>query len=278
MMTSYCYPISSDTKSLPVCVCGVGVRELDTPAIRTSGYPYSQLFVCAEGSGKIITAQKRFNVQAGDMVFVPAQMPHELVPTDSKWQLIGVDFDGNSVDAVLESLKLTKLRCEKLSDHETLARKMLAIMRVVKDGGSSTVSDSSALLYDLLMQLHKQINIISENAEGQKFAQLDPVVDYIAGNYQSDMSLDDLAAIINLSPQYLCRLFKECYRMRPFEYLAKTRISHAKLMLAEDKYTVNEVAQMIGYNDCSYFCSVFKKYEGISPAEFRALNCAEDKQ
>ena len=131
MMTSYCYPISSDTKSLPVCVCGVGVRELDTPAIRTSGYPYSQLFVCAEGSGKIITAQKRFNVQAGDMVFVPAQMPHELVPTDSKWQLIGVDFDGNSVDAVLESLKLTKLRCEKLSDHETLARKMLAAVRLL---------------------------------------------------------------------------------------------------------------------------------------------------
>ena len=65
--------------------------------------------------------------------------------------------------------------------------------------------------------------------------------------------------------------------MRPFEYLAKRRIQKAKLMLVQDKYTVNEIAQIVGYNDCSYFCSVFKKHEGISPAEFRALNCSQEK-
>ena len=75
----------------------------------------------------------------------------------------------------------------------------------------------------------------------------------------------------------LCRLFKDCYRMRPFEYLAKVRIGQAKIMLAQEKYTVNEIAQIVGYNDCSYFCSVFKKHEGISPAEFRALNCPDSK-
>ena len=65
--------------------------------------------------------------------------------------------------------------------------------------------------------------------------------------------------------------------MRPFEYLAKVRIGQAKIMLAQEKYTVNEIAQIVGYNDCSYFCSVFKKHEGISPAEFRALNCPDSK-
>ena len=275
-MTSYCYPVCSDTKSLPICVSGVGVRELDGIVRREDGYPYHQLFICSEGSGRVVTANKRCNVLSGDLVYIPAGVPHELVPTDTRWQLICVDLDGSSIGALLESVKLTKLRCEKLSDHETPARKILAVMNTVREGGNAVVSDCSALAYDLLMLLHKQINIESESSDGQKFAQLAPVIDYIEGNYQSDLSLDKLSAIIDVSPQYLCRLFKDCYAMRPFEYLAKRRTCQAKLMLLEDKYTVNDIAQIVGYNDCSYFCSVFKKHEGISPAEFRVLNCISD--
>lgn len=275
-MTSYCYPVCSDTKSLPICVSGVGVRELDGIVRREDGYPYHQLFICSEGSGRVVTANKRCNVLSGDFVYIPAGVPHELVPTDTRWQLICVDLDGSSIGALLESVKLTKLRCEKLSDHETPARKILAVMNTVREGGNAVVSDCSALAYDFLMLLHKQINIESESSDGQKFAQLAPVIDYIEGNYQSDLSLDKLSAIIDVSPQYLCRLFKDCYAMRPFEYLAKRRTCQAKLMLLEDKYTVNDIAQIVGYNDCSYFCSVFKKHEGISPAEFRALNCISD--
>lgn len=276
MMTSYCYPVCSDTKSLPICVSGVGVRELDGIVRREDGYPYHQLFICSEGSGRVVTANKRCNVLSGDFVYIPAGVPHELVPTDTRWQLICVDLDGSSIGALLESVKLTKLRCEKLSEHETPARKILAVMNTVREGGNAVVSDCSALAYDFLMLLHKQINIESESSDGQKFAQLAPVIDYIEGNYQSDLSLDKLSAIIDVSPQYLCRLFKDCYAMRPFEYLAKRRTCQAKLMLLEDKYTVNDIAQIVGYNDCSYFCSVFKKHEGISPAEFRALNCISD--
>ena len=103
------------------------------------------------------------------------------------------------------------------------------------------------------------------------------VVAFIDDNYQSDFSLDELSALANISPQYLCRLFKDCYHMRPFEYLAKKRLQRAKMMLTGEKYSVNEIAQLVGYNDCSYFCSVFKKREGLSPAEFRALNCSQEK-
>ena len=118
---------------------------------------------------------------------------------------------------------------------------------------------------------------IESFADSAKLNQLKPVINYIDTNYYKELTLVELAELIDLSPQYLCRLFKDCYAMRPFEYLAKRRIQKAKLMLVQDKYTVNEIAQIVGYNDCSYFCSVFKKHEGISPAEFRAVNCTCDK-
>ena len=60
--------------------------------------------------------------------------------------------------------------------------------------------------------------------------------------------------------------------MRPFEYLARKRVSQAKVLLLEDKLNVNEIARAVGYNDCSYFCAVFKKHEMLSPAEFRSLH------
>ena len=46
----------------------------------------------------------------------------------------------------------------------------------------------------------------------------------------------------------------------------------AKLLLLEDKLNINEIAAEVGYNDCSYFCAVFKKHEMLSPAEFRSLH------
>lgn len=276
-MTTYCYPVFSDPKALPICVCGVGVRELESPLCRPDGYSYHQLFICLEGSGKVVSEKKRHNVHIGDALFIPAHLPHELVPSVENWRLIGIDFDGESIQSILQTVKLTKLRCEKLSDHETLVRKMLAIIHAVREESSSSFSDCSALAYDLIMQLHSRININSETPDGQKLSMLSPVVEYIRDNYHSEMTLDELAAIIGLSPQYLCRLFKDCYRMRPFEYLAKVRLCQAKLMLMQEKYSVNEVAQIVGYNDCSYFCSVFKKYEGLSPSEFKAMNLPNEQ-
>ncbi|NLZ45599.1 MAG: helix-turn-helix transcriptional regulator, partial [Clostridiales bacterium] len=76
----------------------------------------------------------------------------------------------------------------------------------------------------------------------------------------------------------LCRLFKECLNLRPFEYLARKRVQEAKTLLIEQHYTINEIASRVGYNDCSYFCAVFKKHEMLSPAEFRSLHKKTDNK
>ena len=190
---------------------------------------------------------------------------------------VTLDLEGSGLQQLLETLKFSKLRCEKLSDPELLVQKLSYIMQTVRDDPGKCTSDCSAKAYDLLMYLHYLLDMTSENADSQKLAQISPVIRYIDMNYRSEMTLEQLSGLIQISPQYLCRLFKDCYKMRPFEYLARKRIQQAKLMLVEDGYSVNEVAQLVGYNDCSYFCSVFKKYESISPAEFRTLNCGEEK-
>ena len=130
----------------------------------------------------------------------------------------------------------------------------------------------SAYLYQFLIELHRVVNLQNGSQDGQKLNQLQPVIDYIDKNFRKELTLVELADLIDLSPQYLCRLFKECLSLRPFEYLARKRIQQAKLLLLEDKLNINEIAAEVGYNDCSYFCAVFKKHEMLSPAEFRSLH------
>ena len=83
--------------------------------------------------------------------------------------------------------------------------------------------------------------------------------------------MEELSDQIHATPQYLCRMFKRHLNVRPFQYIAMKRIQHAKILLTDSDLSINEIAHRVGYNDCSYFCAIFKKIELISPSEFRGL-------
>ena len=57
--------------------------------------------------------------------------------------------------------------------------------------------------------------------------------------------------------------------MRPMEFITRVRIMHAKELLMFSEKPISEISAESGFQDSSYFSVVFKKYEGMSPAEFR---------
>jgi YesN/AraC family two-component response regulator len=88
-------------------------------------------------------------------------------------------------------------------------------------------------------------------------------------HFSEDISLEILADITDITPQHLCKIFKKCLYMRPFEYIAKKRIQEAKKLLIDRSMSIKAIGEAVGYKDSSYFCAIFKKHELISPAEFR---------
>ena len=63
------------------------------------------------------------------------------------------------------------------------------------------------------------------------------------------------------------------------EYFTKRKLSYANQLLRDPKRSISEISRMIGYNDPRYFFKVYKKYEGISPGEYRKqahMQFAED--
>lgn len=93
--------------------------------------------------------------------------------------------------------------------------------------------------------------------------------EYIRKNYYRDLTLDEVSREVHVSPYYFSKLFKEETGENYVEYLTKLRISEAKRMLSDPANSIKQVCLSVGYGDPSYFSRIFKKYEGVTPSEYR---------
>lgn len=92
---------------------------------------------------------------------------------------------------------------------------------------------------------------------------------YISSHFAEELSVDRLASLVHLSSFYFIRLFKERTGCTPHEYLANTRISHAKYLLKNTSLTIKEICFASGFASESRFCTCFKASVGVRPSEYR---------
>ena len=81
--------------------------------------------------------------------------------------------------------------------------------------------------------------------------------------------MDQLCAASGVTKQHLCMLFRTTLGLRPTEHITKRRIQAAKELLAGTGKSTDEIALETGFCTSSYFCKMFRRYEGITPSEFR---------
>jgi two-component system response regulator YesN len=93
-------------------------------------------------------------------------------------------------------------------------------------------------------------------------------VSFIHNNYSQDLSLACISDQLQITPNYLSKLFKEKTGSSFTEYLTVYRLDAAKKMLRSGQYKVYEVAEKVGYSDSQYFSKQFKKNVGVSPKEY----------
>jgi two-component system response regulator YesN len=125
-------------------------------------------------------------------------------------------------------------------------------------------------LYDMLKWVDFSINKASDciNDTGKLKSIVDQIKEYIALNYSKDISRNDIANKFYLNPDYLSRTFNKETGLSIPEYQAKLRINKA-VQLLKSGMSISEAATHIGYDSFSYFSTVFKRMEGMTPAEFR---------
>ena len=94
-------------------------------------------------------------------------------------------------------------------------------------------------------------------------------IQYIAKNFSSNITLEEVAQEVHLNPSYFSSIFKEITGSSFSEYLNMVRVEESKRLLANTNYSIIDIAIATGFNSQSYFSKVFKKYTGLSPGQYR---------
>ncbi len=103
-------------------------------------------------------------------------------------------------------------------------------------------------------------------------------IQYINRNFAEKVSLDEVASSVYLSPAYFSKIFKEEMKCNFNTYLNQVRIEKSKNLLLNSKFSLVEIAGMVGYEDQSYFTKVFKKIAGLSPGKYREKRGRIDRE
>ena len=94
------------------------------------------------------------------------------------------------------------------------------------------------------------------------------VRNYIKEHVTEHLSLNEVAAVFGISPNYLSQLFKKYNDVGYNDFVTQCKIDEAKRLLGNSDYKVYEVAEMLGFESAFYFSKVFKKVVGVPPTEY----------
>lgn len=128
------------------------------------------------------------------------------------------------------------------------------------------------LLLELLLCVNRKINdhhqnhVIASNRTHKKVLE---VVNYVNNHYMERLQICHISQLFSISPSYLSRTFKEATGFTIVEYLNSIRIKKARELLVSSSYNITEIAEKVGFDNCSHFGRTFKIIMGVSPLCFR---------
>lgn len=120
-------------------------------------------------------------------------------------------------------------------------------------------------VYELLYEL---LSAMRCRTRGSSLHALERVKAWMAEHYREDLSIERLAGIAELSPNYFADLFKKTYGISSLDMLLEIRMAKAKQLMLRSDRKLRDIAHEVGYEDEFYFSRKFKKMYQLSPSHY----------
>lgn len=266
-MHFYDFPIIRTESNLPIYLTSVGLHDCQPHILRKDGYNYPQILYCTKGSGTLKLGGDCIRIPPMTAIFIPAEFPHEYYPDEDIWDIHWIAPSGFAISSVLAQFGLTEPSVFTLSDISLLEHFFRRMHESLMSDSIFGNYRASGYLYDFLIEFHRLTSGHTSAAAPNSL--ITKAVDYINSNFTKTITLQQLCDATGISKQHLCRLFQSVMNTRPMEYIAKRRIQAAKELLSHTELPIEEIAEQTGFCSGSYFCKLFRRYEGITPTQFR---------
>ncbi|NJL64579.1 MAG: helix-turn-helix transcriptional regulator [Methylacidiphilales bacterium] len=219
--------------------------------------------------------------QKGDSLLVPAGQ-------SSYWRCQGsksnqtelhIHLQTELIEQVAEASEIDPLQLELINrigkqDLHLQNIAMLLFSELYSDGlmGQLYVESlTQALVIYLLRHYSGTPKIITSVDRKLTHAQLQQVFDYIHAHLDQNLSLMQIAKVINISPTYFASLFKRTTGIAPHQYIIQQRVEKAKSLLSKTDLSIKEIALEVGFSNHSHLTQQFKCLTGITPKQVRSL-------
>lgn len=224
------------------------------------------------GEGEIEIDGKVTRLKPGMAFFVDIPSDHRYYfPDDSEsWEFIYITLFGEEIERNYKEMVEAHGHIFHLEEKAKPIQQIVNLYSKVVHNQIKTAFESSSYAYSFMMQLQQYMN--DHLAQVKSLVHPESVtrgVQYIHHHYNDPITLDDIVEEAGISKYYFSRQSKDSLDTTPMTYLTKIRMEKSMEFLSEDKMTVEEIAQQVGYANGNYFSKVFRSIIGISPGRYR---------
>ncbi len=232
------------------------VRDAPASSAPRHEHPQWELFYCTQGAGRFIFDDLELPYQAGDVIVIPAGLPHAHPAAE----------ESGCISLYVTNATLSFRQPMALQDDENQS-----LLHLFEDAHylfhhHPEQRESLLPAYGHLIAQHISLRRTASprNLLVEELAQ-SIMQSFANPNY-------DLDGLLRSAPycyDYLCRLFRQEMKVTPHKYLAHLRLqTAADILRSGTGKSVSEVARMCGYQDPLYFSRMFKKKYAVSPREY----------
>lgn len=221
-------------------------------------------------------------VCAGDCVFINSETVHGASPQDCVYEcvvfnpqylIINESECKSFVDGIINhTVYINEVFFKDDLQYINILNELFEAIKNRLPGYTLTVTGRLYELFGLIKareNYSENPSINSAQHNEKNVIMLKKALAYIRANYDSQVSLSDIASAAGISPKYLCTFFKDMTGQTPFEYLNVYRIERAARKLINSDLPITQIAFSCGFNDLSYFIKTFKKVKNVTPRNFR---------
>lgn len=230
------------------------------------------LFCVVSGSGALLQSGKRWELCSGPRCWlIDTRQPRTYAPLPGqRLETAGVRFSGPGLDAWLESLGgVGEFRFAHSTDRHFLETTQQRLLQLVTRRPASYEWKVHETLTQVLGRLLAVRQVFATEPREIPNA-VSRVLDTVLSDPARAWRAAELANIAHVSYSGLRALFKTTQHESLQEFLRRTRLDHAKLLLADERLSVKEVAWRLNFSSEAYFSQWFRRNTSITPSTFRA--------
>lgn len=260
-------------------------------------HPAIEIMYITRGTGTRFVGDHIEGYVEGDVCLIGPRLPHE-------WRNDDIFFDkGSDLRATCiclffkrEILEPNLIRLPEMNNIRNLIERSRRGVKFVGDTRSrigemirnSASGTGIKKVMDLLsiletMAVSEEYEVLAsvgftESINAEDFDRFNKVYKYIVHNFTSpNVKLEDVAALVGLTPTAFCRYFKERTKKTFVEYLNDMRLGHAKKLLIEGKLKISVVSTASGFNNLSNFINQFKRSTNMLPSDYQKKHGVKSK-